>query len=84
MHCMIAASREMSDEPKKGYVCRKEDPIDRRNKLVFLTPEGEQFKEQIRPILDLVYVHAEQEIGRTNIGLMMSELENIYNVLENV
>ena len=74
----------MTNLEKKGYVCRKEDPTDRRNKLVFLTPEGEQFKEQIRPILDLVYVHAEQEIGRTNIGLMMSELENIYNVLENV
>lgn len=74
----------MTNLEKKGYVCRKEDPTDRRNKLVFLTPEGEQFKEQIRPILDLVYVHAEQEIGRTNIALMMSELENIYNVLENV
>ena len=74
----------MTNLEKKGYACRKEDPTDRRNKLVFLTPEGEQFKEQIRPILDLVYVHAEQEIGRTNIALMMSELENIYNVLENV
>lgn len=74
----------MTNLEKKGYVCRKEDPTDRRNKLVFLTPEGEQFKEQIRPILDLVYVHAEQEIGRTNIALMMSELEDIYNVLENV
>ena len=33
-------------------VCRKEDPNDRRNKLVFLTPAGEEFKEQIRPVLD--------------------------------
>ena len=74
----------MTNLEKKGYVCRKEDPTDRRNKLVFLTPEGEQFKEQIRPILDLVYVHAEQEIGRANIAIMMSELENIYKVLENV
>lgn len=24
----------------------------RRNKLVFLTPAGEEFKEQIRPVLD--------------------------------
>lgn len=30
----------------------KEDPNDRRNKLVFLTPAGEEFKEQIRPVLD--------------------------------
>lgn len=33
-----------------SVVCRKEDP--RRNKLVFLTPAGEEFKEQIRPVLD--------------------------------
>ena len=28
----------MNNLEKKGYVCRKEDPNDRRNKLVFLTP----------------------------------------------
>ena len=40
---------------------------DRRNKLVFLTPEGEEFKEQIRPILDQVYVYAEYIIGIESI-----------------
>ena len=35
-----------------SVVCRKEDPNDRRNKLVFLTPAGEELKEQIRPVLD--------------------------------
>lgn len=39
----------MNNLEKKGYVYRKEDPADRRNKLVYLTPEGEEFKEQIRP-----------------------------------
>ena len=29
----------MNNLEKKGYVHRKEDPEDRRNKLVFLTPE---------------------------------------------
>ena len=33
-------------------VCRKEDPNDRRNKLVFLTPAGAECKEQTRPVLD--------------------------------
>lgn len=54
----------MNNLEKKGYVHRKEDPEDRRNKLVFLTPEGEEFKKQIRPILDQVYVHAEHIIIR--------------------
>ena len=69
---------------KKGYVHRKEDPEDRRNKLVFLTPEGEEFKKQIRPILDQVYVHAEHIIGIENVETMLSELKAVHNVLENI
>ena len=74
----------MNNLEKKGYVYRKEDPADRRNKLVYLTPEGEEFKEQIRPILDQVYVYAEQVIGIESIELMLSELKGVYDVLENV
>jgi len=59
----------MNNLEKKGYVHRKEDPADRRNKQVYLTPEGEEFKEQIRPILDQVYVYAEQVIGIESIEL---------------
>ena len=84
MHCTTAASLEMSDEPKKGYVCRKEDPADRRSKLVYLTKEGEEFRNQIRPILDQVYVNAEQIIGLDSIRTMMSELKSVYDVLENI
>ena len=62
---------------KKGYVCRKEDPNDRRNKLVFLTPAGEEFKEQIRPVLDQVYVYAEHIIGIESIETMLSELNSL-------
>ena len=69
---------------KKGYVCRKEDPADRRNKLVFLTPEGEEFKDQIRPVLDQVYVLAEQILGRESIEMMLSELKGVCDVLEKV
>lgn len=63
----------MNNLEKKGYVHRKEDPEDRRNKLVFLTPEGEEFKKQIRPILDQVYVHAEHIIGIENVETMLSK-----------
>ena len=74
----------MNNLEKKGYVHRKEDPEDRRNKLVFLTPEGEEFKKQIRPILDQVYVHAEHIIGIENVETMLSELKAVHNVLENI
>ena len=69
----------MNNLEKKGYVYRQEDPNDRRNKLVFLTPEGENF----RPILDQVYVYAERAIGLEGIRTMMSELKAVYDVLEN-
>ena len=52
--------------------------------LVFLTPEGEEFKKQIRPILDQVYVHAEHIIGIENVETMLSELKAVHNVLENI
>lgn len=69
---------------KKGYVCRKEDASDRRNKLVYLTPDGERFREQIRPVLDQVYVNAEKSIGLETLHRMLSELDTVFNVLENV
>lgn len=72
----------MNNLEKKGYVRREEDPTDRRSKLVFLTNEGEEFRNQIRPILDQVYVNAEQTIGLEGIKVMMSELNSVYNVLE--
>lgn len=34
---------------KKGYVCRREDTKDKRNKLVYLTDEGEAFRRWISP-----------------------------------
>ena len=74
----------MNSLEKKGYVRREEDPTDRRGKLVFLTNEGEEFRNQIRPILDQVYVNAEQTIGLEGIKVMMSELNSVYNVLENI
>ena len=74
----------MNNLEKKGFVRREEDPTARRSKLVFLTNEGEEFRNQIRPILDQVYVNAEQTIGLEGIKVMMSELNSVYNVLENI
>ena len=74
----------MNNLEKKGYVCRREDPADRRNKLVFLTPEGDKFREQIRPILDEVYKEGERTIGLERVQILLSGLKEMHDVLENI
>lgn len=78
-------SHEFNEQlEKKGYVCRREDPADRRNKLVFLTPEGDKFREQIRPILDEVYKEGERTIGLEQRTILLSGLKEMHDVLENI
>lgn len=72
----------MNNLEKKGYVYRKEDINDRRNKLVYLSPEGEALKVQIRPILNLVYANAEEILSTERTAKILSELKTVQNVLE--
>lgn len=72
----------MNNLEKKGYVYRKEDTNDRRNKLVYLTPEGEALKVQIRPILNLVYANAEEILSTKRTAKILSELKTVQNALE--
>lgn len=75
----------MNNLEKKGYgLAGRKTREDRRNKLVFLTPAGERFKEQIRPVLDQVYVCAERMTGVERIETMLSELNSMYDVLEKI
>ena len=73
----------LSNLERKGYVCRREDASDRRNKLVYLTPAGEALWQRLLPILDDVYNQAEQIIGPERIRTLSEELEEIHNRLEN-
>lgn len=75
-------SNLLNNLERKGYVCRREDASDRRNKLVYLTPEGERLWERILPILDDVYTQAERIIGLERIRSLSEELEEIHNKLE--
>lgn len=40
---------------KRGLVQRSEDPDDRRNKLITLTPKGKELENQITPWLEELY-----------------------------
>ena len=76
-------SNLLSNLERKGYVCRREDASDCRNKLVYLTPAGEALWQRLLPILDDVYNQAEQIIGPERIRTLSEELEEIHNRLKN-
>ena len=52
---------------RKGYVCRREDTRDRRNKLVFLTEEGERFRRWMVPQLQEYYQRLDLLIGEEKL-----------------
>lgn len=72
----------MNNLERKGYICRREDPADRRNKLVFMTPEGEAFWNQILPLLNEQYARLEQHIGLERIQRMTRELMEMEDALQ--
>lgn len=43
---------------KRNLVERREDPVDRRNKLIVLKPEGKRLKTLIRPWIDEMFTVA--------------------------
>ena len=72
----------MNNLEKKGHVCRREDPADRRNKLVFLTEEGERFRRWIAPHMDEYYYRLEQQAGVGNLVQLIDQLKHLQHVLE--
>lgn len=72
----------MSNLERKGYVCRKEDPTDRRNKLVYLTEEGEKFHEWIAPLLADYYHELEMRIGNEKLRQIENLLIELQHALE--
>lgn len=67
---------------RKGYVCRHEDPSDRRNKLVFLTDEGEAFHQWIAPRLSAYYERLESMLGADRIRQTEELLKDLQHAIE--
>lgn len=59
---------------KKGWVERQEDPSDRRNRLIHLTPEGEALSLRVRPLLNEIY----HQVG---IGMTPKQIESFMKLL---
>lgn len=73
----------MNNLERKGYVCRREDPNDRRNKLVYLTDEGERFRQWLAPHLKQHYTLLEEKLGTDKLKALNDLLKELKHVLEN-
>ena len=74
----------MNTLEKHGLIERRAESADRRNKRVYLTPEGEKFWQRILPILNELYTRFERNIGLDRLRNMTSDLMLIHDELENM
>ncbi|HJG78412.1 MarR family winged helix-turn-helix transcriptional regulator [Phocaeicola barnesiae] len=72
----------MTNLERKGYVCRREDPKDRRNKLVYLTDEGEAFHQWIAPTLAAYYERLEEILGTDKLKQTEELLKDLQHAIE--
>jgi DNA-binding MarR family transcriptional regulator len=66
---------------KRSLVSRKEDPNDRRNKLILLTEQGKQLKNKVQPYIDEMYQVAGKNIEITVLNECMEVLSRVENNL---
>lgn len=69
---------------KKGWVVRKEDPTDRRNRLVYLTEEGENLSKQVTPLIQHIYQQTGEEIGMKQLEVCINLLKKYDEILEKI
>lgn len=69
---------------RRGLVYRQEDGSDRRNKLIFLTDEGRQLKQQIQPWLDEMFSVAGKNTTIDMLNDCIGQLETIRNSISGV
>lgn len=69
---------------KKGWVIRKEDPSDRRNRLICLTPEGEEISNQIKPLINNIYAQVGEKISARQLQSCINHLQKLNELFEKI
>lgn len=67
---------------RRGLVFRQEDGNDRRNRLVYLTPDGRQLRQTIRPWVEEMYALASRNIPLDDIASCLDVLDRMYQNLK--
>ena len=63
----------MANLEKKGWIMR-------RNRLVYLTPAGEEISDRIRPLIKDFYTQTSQLMGIENLNACSNQLETLYEI----
>lgn len=79
--CLSSLLNRMESD---GYIERRADEVDRRNKLVYLTAAGKSYWDGIRPLLDEAYARAEEQLGLEQIHRLSAGLSEVHDVLERI
>lgn len=66
----------------KNLVSRRSDHPDRRNKNVYLTPQGLACGERVKPILNEIYAAAGNQVNRTETESCILYLQKLNDVFK--
>ena len=69
---------------KKNWVIRKEDSSDRRNRLIFLTAQGEELALTVKPLNNDIYTQTGIEMEVSRINECTEDLKRLYEVLNEI
>lgn len=69
---------------KKDWVMRKEDPSDKRNRLVFLTDNGRELSLQVRPLLNEVYAQITNKMTEKKVQACINHLLKLTKILDEI
>lgn len=69
---------------KKGWVERREDPADRRNKQIHLTEEGQKLSLQVIPLLYNIYDEVGARMTARQIEQFMNNLKKLDEILDKI
>ncbi|MDV6193864.1 MarR family winged helix-turn-helix transcriptional regulator [Bacteroides hominis] len=69
---------------KKNWVIRKEDSSDRRNRLIFLTVQGEELALTVKPLINDIYTQTGIEMEVSRIDECTEDLKRLYEVLNEI
>lgn len=63
---------------KKGFVRRKEDPTDRRNKLIFLTKKGIEIEDRVLPMMKNLLETASKDISAEELNAALDLFKKVH------
>lgn len=68
---------------RRKLVIRSEAPSDKRSRIISLTPEGREYKEQFMPVINEFYKLMEEGIAETEIEHAARVIQKMNNNLHN-